>query len=123
MAKILIVDDEPLTCRCLEEFLTGKGYKVITASRGEEALLKVDSERPLLMLLDVRMPGMNGMEILARAKALDPHLGVIMITGVMDEDIGRQALGMGADDYLTKPVDLNYLEMSLWVKLLALSGN
>lgn len=123
MAKILIVDDEPLTCRCLEEFFTGKGYKVLTATRGEEALSKLNSERPLLMLLDVRMPGMDGMEILARAKALNPRLGVILITGVLDEETGRRALGMGADDYLTKPIDLNYLEMSVWVKVLALTGN
>ncbi len=60
MKKILIVDDEPLTCQTLGEFFQGKGYEPITASGGEEALSKVDSEKPLVMLLDVPCRGWTG---------------------------------------------------------------
>ncbi len=123
MKKILIVDDEPLTCQTLGEFFQGKGYEPITASGGEEALSKVVSEKPLVMLLDVRMPGMDGMEVLAQAKEKNPNLGVIMITGVMDEEVIRLARQMGADDYITKPLDLNYLEKSVWLKILSLMAN
>jgi len=118
--RILIVDDEPLTRLMLADFLETKGYKVFTASDGEEALRKVKSERPLLMLLDVRMPKMDGMEVLAKAKAMDPYLKVIMITGVKDEDVAQNAREMGADDYITKPLHLDSLEKGVWLKVLEL---
>ncbi len=116
MAKILIVDDEPTTIQRLSEFFDGKGYQVITATGGKEALSKVKSEQPVLMLLDVLLPGMNGMEVLAKVKAKNPELKVIMITGVRDEEVAQKAIGLGADDYITKPVDLESLEKSIWLK-------
>lgn len=117
MPRVLVVDDEPDARELLQEFLTGKGYEVLTASDGEEALQRVKAERPHLIFLDVRMPKMDGLEVLKRVREIDQEVGVIMVTAVKEEDIGRQALQLGAFDYITKPLDLKYLEQSLWVKI------
>ncbi len=117
MPRVLVVDDEPDAVEMLQEFLVAKGYEVLTASDGEEALRKVKEERPHVILLDVRMPGMNGLEVLKRVRAMDHEVGVIMVTAVNEEETGRQALQLGAFDYITKPLDFTYLERSLWVKI------
>jgi DNA-binding response OmpR family regulator len=117
MARILVVDDEPDAVELLQEFLTAKGYDVIIASDGEEALRQVKEHRPHLILLDVRMPKLNGMEVLKRVREIDHEVGVIMVTAVNEEETGREALKMGAFDYITKPLDLQYLERSLWYKI------
>jgi DNA-binding response OmpR family regulator len=117
MARILIVDDEPDAVELLREFLTGKGYEVSTASDGEEALRKVKAERPHLILLDVRMPRMDGLEVLRQLRQFDQEVGVIVVTAVNEEETGRQALALGAFDYIVKPLNLDYLERSLWYKV------
>ena len=117
MPRVLVVDDEPDALELLQAFLGAKGYEVLTASDGEEALQKVKEERPHLMLLDVRMPKMTGLEVLKRVREIDQEVGVIMVTAVNEEETGRQALQLGAFDYITKPLDLKYLERSLWVKI------
>jgi DNA-binding response OmpR family regulator len=111
------VDDEPDSVELLQEFLTGKGYEVLTASNGDDALKKVKAERPHLILLDVRMPGMSGLDVLREVRQFDQEVGVIMVTGVNEEETGRQALKAGAFDYIVKPLDLEYLERSLWYKI------
>jgi DNA-binding response OmpR family regulator len=116
-ARVLVVDDEPEAVELLQEFLVAKGYDVITAGDGEEALRKVKEGRPHLILLDVRMPKMDGLEALRRVREIDKEVGVIMITGVTEEEIGRQAMALGAFDYIVKPLDLPYLERSLWYKI------
>jgi len=117
MPRVLVVDDEPDALELLQAFLEAKGYEVLTASDGEEALQKVKEERPHLMLLDVRMPKLTGLEVLKRVREIDREVGVIMVTAVNEEETGRQALQLGAFDYITKPLDLKYLERSLWVKI------
>ena len=117
MARILVVDDEPDSVELLQEFLTSKGYKVVTASSGEEALRKVKEERPHLVLLDVRMPGMNGLDVLRKVREFDQEVGVIMATAVNEEVTGREALKLGAFDYIVKPLNFEYLERSLWYKV------
>ena len=117
MARVLVVDDEPDSVELLQEFLTGKGYEIVTASNGEEALRKVKEERPHLVLLDVRMPDMNGLDVLRKVRQFDHEVGVIMVTAVNEEDTGRQALKLGAFDYIVKPLNLEYLERSLWYKV------
>jgi DNA-binding response OmpR family regulator len=117
MPRVLVVDDEPDFIELLREFLTAKGYEVIAASNGEEGLRKVKEERPHLILLDVRMPKMNGLEVLKQVREIDHEVGVIMVTAVNEEETGRQALKLGAFDYITKPLDLKYLERSLWYKI------
>jgi DNA-binding response OmpR family regulator len=117
MARILIVDDEPDAVELLQEFLISKGYEVLTASGGEEALRKVKEERPHLILLDVRMPGMSGLDVLRQVRQFDREVGVIMVTAVNEEETGRESLRLGAFDYVVKPLNLEYLERSLWYKV------
>ncbi len=117
MPKILIVDDEPKACEQLELFFKAKGFEVTTATSGEEALSKLKRERPHVILLDVRMPGVSGIEVLRRAKELDPAVGAIMVTAVQDEGVFKEALKEGAFDYLTKPIDLGNLESKVTLKL------
>jgi DNA-binding response OmpR family regulator len=117
MARILVVDDEPSAVELLTEFLTAKNHTVIGAVNGEEALRKVKEERPHLIFLDVMMPKMSGLEVLKKIREIDKEVGVIMVTAVHEEETGRQALKLGAFDFITKPIDLAYLERSLWHKL------
>lgn len=88
-----------------------------TACDGLEGLQKVKEERPHLVLLDVRMPKMDGLDVLRQLREIDKEVGVIMVTAVNEEEIGRQAMVMGAFDYIIKPLDLSYLEQSLWYKI------
>ena len=120
-ARVLVVDDDPATVELLQDFLVSKGYEVRTASDGVEALRTVEEERPHLLLLDIMMPKIDGLEVLWQVKATDPTVGVIMVTGVNEEAIGQQAMALGAFDYIVKPLDLDYLERSLWYKLTAMT--
>ena len=69
------------------------------------------------MLLDIRMPGMGGIEVLKRVREFDKDVGIIMVTAVKEEDVGREALKSGADEYITMPIDFDYLETSILVGL------
>ncbi len=117
MPRVLIVDDEPDAVEVLRAFLTAKGYEVLAASNGEDALRRVKEDRPHLILLDARMPKMNGLDVLRQVRQVDHEVGVIMVAGVNEEETGRQALKLGAFDYITKPLDFEYLERSLWYKI------
>jgi two-component system, NtrC family, nitrogen regulation response regulator NtrX len=121
MAKVLVVDDECENVELLRDFLVDKGYEVVTASDGGEALRKVKEGRPHVILLDICMPGMDGLEVLRRVQQIDQRVGIIMVTGVNEEEVGRRSLKMGAFDYITKPIDLQYLEQSLWTKTMLLT--
>ena len=122
MARILIVDDEAEVLDFLAEELRDRDYEVETALTGEEAIEKIKASRPHLMLLDITMPGMNGIETLKKAKEIDPRLAVVMVTAVAEEDIARDAMKMGAHDYIRKPVDLNYLNLVVMTKIVDLTG-
>jgi DNA-binding response OmpR family regulator len=117
MPRVLVVDDEPDAVELLREFLKVKGYEVLVASNGEEAVHKVKQDRPHLILLDVRLPKVNGLEVLKQVREIDHEVGIIMVTAVNEEETGRQALKLGAFDYITKPLDFKYLERSLWYKI------
>jgi len=106
-AKILVVDDTPANVRLLADLLEVKGYTVVTAAIGEEALAKVASEHPDLVLLDVMMPGLDGYEV-CRAIRADPSLVILPVIMVTALDPARErikGLEAGADDFLTKPVN------------------
>ena len=117
MSKILVVDDEVKACELLKRFLEKKEYEVITSHSGEDAIEKVKNLKPDIMLLDIRMPGMDGMEVLRRVRQFDDKIGIIIVTAVKDEGIAKDALEKGADEYITKPIDFNYLETSVLVDL------
>jgi two-component system NtrC family response regulator len=119
-SRILIVDDEEEICDMLADFLQDRGYETFIATTGADAVALIKAARPHLMLLDIRMPEMSGIDILRDAHAVDKEVGVIMITGYQDVEIAQEALKIGASDFVTKPIDLNYLETSVQTKLKAM---
>ena len=112
-STVLVVDDEPAICALLETFLKGQGYEVLVASNANEALQNVQNLHPTIVLLDIRLPEMDGTECLRRIKAIDPQVGVVMVTAVEDENIGRKCLDLGAFEYVTKPISLEHLKTCL----------
>ena len=117
MARILVVDDEFEVCDILNKFLTSKGYSVDTALDGNTAINKVKEFSPNVVLLDIMMPGIGGIETLKEIKKIDPSIGVIMVTAVIDEALAKRALEIGAFEYITKPINLHYLENVVLVKM------
>ncbi len=117
--RILVVDDEIDICEFLADFFVAKGYETDCALGGEEALRKVEENPPAVILLDIRMPDIDGMEVLRRVRESNPQVGVIMVTGVHDESIGREALKLGAVDFVMKPINLEYLETSVLAKIVS----
>lgn len=109
-AKILAVDDTPENLRLLEALLTPRGYELVTASSGPEALALIASEKPDLLLVDIVMPEMNGYEVTkrVRADAASRHLPIIMVTATGGADLVR-SLEAGADDFVSKPFDQHEL--------------
>lgn len=121
MVRVLIVDDEPDFVELIREFVTGKGYQALVAHDGREALRQLKEQRPHIVLLDIRMPGMDGLEALRQIRETDREVGVIMLTGVRDREIGNRSLREGAFDYLVKPIDLAYLGRVLCYKVAAMT--
>ena len=111
MNKILVIDDEERLCWALEKGLRQEGYQVITATRGKEGLELIQNETPSLVILDLKMPDMDGLEVLVKAKDLIPKLPVIMITAHGSIDTAIEAMKLGAVDYITKPFDLDELKI------------
>lgn len=116
-ATILIVDDEPEIGELVGEFLRLRGYRTKTAANGETALAIVKQNPPDLVLLDIYMPGMNGVEVLRTLNETGFAGGVIMLTASQDEPLLQSALDLGAFDVLSKPVDLKQVELAVMVKL------
>jgi len=90
---------------------------VLQAGGGEEAIRRIPEFRPHVVLLDIMMPGLSGVETLRRIKALPQETAVIMVSGIEDVETARQTLVLGAADYVTKPVDFQYLDSVLQVHL------
>ena len=107
MKKILIVDDEPLIRWSLSQPLTKDGYLVDTAASGAEARTKLDSFQPQMVLLDIRLPDANGLELLESFKRENPELIIIMITAYADVGSTVEAFKLGAEDYIGKPFNLD----------------
>ena len=115
--RTLVVDDEPEIRGLLIEYLQGKGFEARGVSTGEEALRQIPEFRPHIVLLDISMPGLSGVETLRRIKALRQETAVIMVSGIEDVETARQTLALGAADYVAKPVDFQYLDSVLQVHL------
>lgn len=111
--RILLIDDEEFTRRELGGYLEDEGYSIITASDGEEGIKLFEKLLPELVLTDVKMPKMDGFDVLKVIKEKRPETRVIILTGHGDENMVIKALKNGANDYIKKPIHLNHLNESI----------
>lgn len=111
--KILVIDDEKPTLSMFRLFLAAYGYEVHTAGSGEEGLEVFHAVHPQIVFTDIRMPGMDGLEVLGRVRKADPYCQVIIITGHGDMDRALDALDMDASDFINKPVERQALNSAL----------
>lgn len=107
--RALVVDDDTEVREVLGDYLKQKGFEVLRAADGEEALRRLQEFRPQVVLLDIAMPGLSGVETLRRIKALPLETFVVMVSGQEDMEEARRTLALGAADYVQKPVDFAYL--------------
>lgn len=114
---VLVVDDEKNTLDLVRRFLEREGYRVAAASEGEEGLGYVANDAPDLVLLDLKMPGMNGVEFLRRFRQEHADIPVMVVTGYPDSDLMRQAMRYGPITLLAKPVEKEQLLRSLRIVL------
>ncbi|MQY52892.1 MAG: response regulator, partial [Firmicutes bacterium] len=110
LIKLLVVEDERNLCDFLGGFFKKQNYEVYTAYNGEDALKLIKNSRPHLVFLDIGLPGMSGMDVLARIREFDNTIKVIMVTGVQDKQKIEEAAKLGASDYVTKPFTFDYLQ-------------
>ncbi len=124
MKKLLVVDDEMEICEFLKLFFEERGFLVDTALTGQDAVALVESKHPHVILLDINMPGMDGMMTLKLVKQKYPQVKVIMVTALETREKIEEAMRAGADNYITKPLSLEYLEKDVQEKVahLALSN-
>jgi len=109
-AKILVVDDNPQIVETVGTYLRQEGYGVLGALTSDEGLKLAILSRPELVLLDIGLPGTNGIELLKRIRSLSPATRVIMVTGNSDPVLARETLDLGALAYIDKPFDFAYLK-------------
>ncbi len=110
MIKILILDDEKGLCDQLKKYFRKRGYTVFAVTNGKEALSVLKKESPQILVLDIRMDGISGLDVLKKAKEDNPKAKAVMITGLDDEATKKQATQLGSDEYLTKPFSYDVLE-------------
>ncbi len=112
LKKVLIVDDDPVVTSSFDRVLSGKGYAVIKAASGAEALEKLNAEHYDLVFTDIRMPGMSGIEVAERVKASQPWLPVVIVTGFGSQDNEARATAAGVSAFLHKPLSPEMIEGS-----------
>ena len=120
VCKILTVDDQMGIDSFFYEFFSMRNYEVFNAQSGREAIKIVKKHKPRIVLLDIKMRGMDGIETLKNIKAIDKDIVVIMVTGEKDDDVMKSAFDAGANDYVTKPLSLEYLEKVVLLKFINL---
>ena len=123
MEKILVVDDEVEVCDALKVFFSLKNYMVETALDGFTAIKKTEEFSPHIVLLDMRMPEMGGIDVLKKIRNINPQIGIIMVTAVKDDKIAKRTIQLGAYDYITKPINLHHLENVIMVKMRDIQSN
>lgn len=116
--KVLVVDDDPIVGKSFDRVLTGKGYAVITARDGEDALNKLRNETYDVVFTDIKMPGMNGLEVAERVRESQPWLPVVIITGYGSDANEARAKRAGVASFLRKPLSPEMIEDSARVALL-----
>jgi CheY-like chemotaxis protein len=111
-AKVLVVDDDPVVAKSFDRVLSGKGYAVITARDGPEALEKLAREEYDAVFTDIRMPGMDGLEVAARIREKQPWLPVVIVTGYGSPSSQARAMEIGVAGFLHKPLSPEMIEDS-----------
>lgn len=118
-AKLLVVDDDELLLEMLRRVIENKGIPCATCPSAMDALAILRGAGNIkLVLLDINMPEMTGLELLEKIQSINPHLPVIMITGLGDMDVAEKCMTLGAKDFITKPFDLDYLETSVMSQII-----
>ena len=110
---VLIVEDQSEVTQLLADLLRQAGYDTATATNGDDALALAAAHRPDFVLLDLTLPGRDGMQVLRELHALDPELPVTILTGAGSSDRAREAMKNGASDFFTKPFDNQELLASI----------
>ena len=110
--KVLVVDDDPVVAKSFDRVLSGKGYAVITAADGEEALNKLRTENYDVVFTDIKMPGMSGLEVAERVRASQPWLPVVIVTGYGTDAYEARAKAAGVAGFLRKPLSPEMIESS-----------
>lgn len=108
--KLLIVDDELDALEGAQFFFESRGVEVLTAQGGLEAMALIKACKPQVIMLDIKMKGMSGTEILRKAKEMDPTVAVVMVTGLSEEGLEEECRALGAAQFLHKPVRVEELE-------------
>ena len=116
--SVMVVDDDPVIRELLADFLTQRGYRVLTARDGAAALAVVDEKPPGLVVLDIYLPDMNGVAVLRELRARKYFGAVIVLSGSQEERLLKDMLGMGAVELIAKPFDLERLALSIQVGLI-----
>jgi DNA-binding NtrC family response regulator len=111
--KVLLVDDEVEFVTTLAERLRLRGMEASVASSGEQALKCIDADRPQVVVLDVLMPGLGGLDVLDQIRKTDPEIKVILLTGRGSAQQDDEKIPLGASDYLIKPVDIDELILKM----------
>ncbi len=121
--RLLVVDNEMDVCNFVKSFFEIRGFDVVGVLNGDEAMKVLDHVKPNLVILDVMMrTNDEGLQYLPKIKKKFPSAKIIMITGVDDKEIIERCKKLGADDYITKPLVLEYLESTVMNKVKSLSG-
>lgn len=109
LKKVLIIDDEPEISKMVAEFLMSSGYAAYYALNGPGGLDLIEKEAPDLVLLDIGMPGMDGLEVLRELRKKNLHPIVVVLSANKESDTVKRALELGATEYITKPINLDTL--------------
>lgn len=117
MTRLLVVDDEKEICEFLKSFFEEREYTVFVANSGKQAIEEIKKINPQVVLLDIKMPEMDGVQALREIKSHYPKMKVIMVTAIETRDKIEECLRLGADNYITKPLSLEYLENDVREKI------
>lgn len=108
--RILVVDDDRLICWSLRELFSNEGYEVHAVETGEDAVREAERSSFDLIITDLKLPGINGWDVLSRIKVIEPQVKVIMISAFGNEDITQKASDVGASFFLGKPIEIDNLK-------------
>ena len=111
--RILVVDDEPRICQLIEELLKLEGYQIDVSFSGTDALEMIKQYNYQMLITDLKMPGIDGLELIQKAKEQNPEIRTIMVTGYTTVDTAVQSLRHGVDDYITKPFNIFELKKAV----------